>query len=52
MSKGLLFWILFILAAIAWFGGPFWGLPSWGNGVLFFVLIGLLGWHNFGPPIQ
>ncbi len=53
MSKGLLFWILMILWFLSWFAGmfvPAW--PIWGSNALMFVLLALLGWHNFGPPIQ
>lgn len=52
MSKGLLFWIIFILALL--FGlWAHWG--SWyvmGGSLIEYVLIGLLGWHCFGAPVQ
>ncbi len=53
MSKGLLFWILMILWAILGgmlvYGGGW--LPM-GGSLLLFTLLFLLGWHNFGSPIQ
>lgn len=56
MSKGLLFWLLMIL----WLLFGFWGFYSaWtgqyvlaGGSLLLFVLLGLLGWKVFGPPVQ
>jgi hypothetical protein len=61
MPISLLFWVLYLLALF--FGiVPQWpnavpaGSPRpyfvFGGSVLFFVLIGLLGWHDFGPPLQ
>lgn len=55
MSAGIWFWIIYVLCVL--FG--FWALwPAAGGyhvlafpGVVF-VLIGLLGWGIFGPPIQ
>ncbi len=53
MSKGLLFWILMLLWAIFAIA-PLWG-GGWipiGGSLLLFVLLALLGWKLFGPPIQ
>ncbi len=49
MSIGLLFWILCILAVIAYFFGT--AYPALTLGFLF-LLICLLGWKAFGPPIH
>lgn len=55
MSIGLLFWILMIIwlvfGFVAWRGiaGPY-GLV--GNSLLLFILLGLLGWATFGPPLK
>jgi low affinity Fe/Cu permease len=52
MPIGILFWVLMILWAIGSFIG--WG-GTWGiyaNTGLLLVLFGLLGWKNFGPPLQ
>lgn len=56
MSMSLAFWIVMLLWAI--FGiVPLWrtspvnyGLA--GGGLLLFILIALLGWHDFGAPIH
>lgn len=61
MSTSFLFWLLYILALV--FGiFPQWpsvapGQPRtpyyvFGGSLLFFVLVGLLGWHDFGAPLQ
>jgi hypothetical protein len=55
MPAGLWFWVIYILIGI--FGG-WWGFSNsgdrrWiGGGFVIFVLIGLLGWGIFGPPIR
>lgn len=50
MTIGLLFWILYIVALVI---GGFWRGRDWVyNSVLFFVLIGLLGWAQFGAPVK
>lgn len=57
MSIGLLFWILMILwMGFGWFyqssPGSF-GPYGWaGNSLLLFILLGLLGWHEFGPVLH
>jgi hypothetical protein len=53
MSFGLMFWILMLI----WL---FWGVwhswPNWQgwapSNLLLFVLLLLLGWKTFGPPIH
>lgn len=52
MKIGPLFWLLMILAVLAWVGA-FW-FPHVGIGVpvLTFILLGLLGWQVFGPALQ
>lgn len=53
MKIGPLFWVLMILAVLAFFGALFWEPKiAIGNDILVFVLLGLLGWQNFGPAIQ
>ncbi len=57
MSIGLVFWILMLIWLV--FGsyttwtvkGPD-GWPLLGGNLLLFVLLLLLGWHDFGPPIH
>lgn len=57
MSFSLCFWILMLLWAV------FGIFPGWPRGenvkygpfagtIILFVLIGLLGWKTFGPPIH
>jgi hypothetical protein len=58
MKIGLLFWILMLLWLV--FGvWMYWPAGSGtlaygpvGGGVLLLVLVGLLGWKVFGPPLQ
>ncbi len=57
MSKGLLFWVIWIVCLLAWLGVNFGGIggglrPYTGGGVIEFILFGLLGWNAFGPPVQ
>ncbi len=54
MTKRLCFWVLMLLwliFGIAWhfalFAGAIFGLA-----LIPFLLIGLLGWQVFGPPLQ
>jgi hypothetical protein len=58
MQKGLLFWILMLFWLLVgvwglWPGAggvvPY-GLMGWG--LVLFILVGLLGWKVFGPPLQ
>jgi len=55
MTLGLLFWILMLLWLVAYGWG--WSVaptpwPTHVPGLLLFVLILILGWHAFGPPIK
>lgn len=55
MPIGLLFWILMILWMISWIGTSYggWAGPFvYANTLLLFVLLFLLGWHNFGFILQ
>lgn len=54
MSLGLVFWVLMLLWLVLWFY-PQYPAPNWpvvGGGVLLFILLLILGWHDFGPPIR
>jgi hypothetical protein len=56
MTLGLCFWVIFIVAVVffgAIIGGLFYG-PVYGNvsGLVALVLILLLGWQVFGPPLH
>lgn len=57
MPLSLLFWIIYILALV--FG--LWGYydpasPGWyrraGGHVVLWILVGMLGWHVFGPALR
>lgn len=57
MFIGLAFWILMLIWLL--FGAfPYWKSTqpvNWGvasGGLLLFILLVLLGWHAFGPPIH
>lgn len=57
MTLGLCFWILmliwFVFGIALWNGavavGPY---GAMGHTLLLFILLGLLGWHAFGPPLH
>jgi hypothetical protein len=53
MTIGLAFWILMLIWLVfgIWNAWPNW--QGWGAGnLLLFILLLLLGWHDFGPPIH
>jgi hypothetical protein len=54
MSAGIWFWLIFVLCLLGAFAGPWLvpGWPVWGSALVVFILLGLLGWKVFGPPIQ
>ncbi len=56
MSLGTAFWVLMLIWAIFGFfsyRGTVPGPYGWyGNTLLLFVLLFLLGWHDFGPPLH
>lgn len=58
MTSSLLYWILMLLWLVigifpAWPapGSPRAAFAPLGGSVLLFILLCLLGWHDFGPPI-
>jgi hypothetical protein len=54
MPKGVLFWVIFIICLLftGWSFYSSWQYASIGGGLVTFILIGLLGWQVYGPPIQ
>ena len=52
MPMGILFWVLMILWAITAFFGSAWPYGLYATNGLLIVLLGLLGWKVFGPPLQ
>ena len=58
MSRGLLFWVIWVICVLVWlginfggFGGPM-AMRFAGGGVIEFILFGLLGWQVFGPVVH
>lgn len=59
MTMGTAFWVLMLIWLIfgsfpLWKGtlNPSFSWTTIGGGILLFVLLALLGWHEFGPPIH
>jgi len=56
MPKGILFWVIMLLLLLGGLGGYFWagglGLMWGGCGLILWIVIALIGWQVFGPPIQ
>lgn len=53
MPIGTVFWMLMILAILAWLGALWWpAIPAWSGTALVFVLFALLGWKVFGPALR
>jgi hypothetical protein len=53
MTLGLAFWILMLIWLVwgLWQSWP--GVHGWAaSNLLLFMLLLLLGWHDFGPPIH
>jgi hypothetical protein len=56
MTAGIWFWILYVISIVV-SGGWYWRnqailAPFGPFSLLFFILIGLLGWGVFGAPIR
>ena len=55
MPLGVLFWVLYVLAFF-FSGWSYYGQPNWVkpfSGVLvLWVLVGILGYHAFGPVVR
>jgi len=55
MTKGLAFWILMLLwlvLGLAWHFGFYGFVAAWGVAIIPFLLLLLLGWQVFGPPLR
>lgn len=52
MSAGIWFWVIWVLCLVfgTWFFHT--NLHFLGGSFVIFILVGLLGWKVFGPPIQ
>ena len=54
MPMGSIFWTLMIIWFVLWgvtTWGP-WTNASWAPGILLFILLFLLGWHDFGFVVK
>ncbi len=54
MSAAIWFWIIYVVCLVFHGYGEMSAPNGWGwpRSIVFFVLIGLLGWGIFGPPIR
>lgn len=53
MNLALLFWVLYIIALVFGLYSNRASIPVWAGGsLLYFVLIGILGWAVFGAAIH
>jgi hypothetical protein len=54
MNAGNWFWVIYVILAIfgGWFGFSSGNRWATGFGVAILVLLGLVGWGVFGPPLK
>lgn len=55
MSAGIWFWLIYVICLLfgGWFGYSTGGDRRYiGGGLVIFVLVGLVGWAVFGPPLK
>lgn len=60
MAAGIWFWIIYVICVLAgvFFSWPIDNTPGqkiwrpFGVNIVIFILLGILGWKVFGPPIQ
>ena len=54
MGVGIWFWVIYVICVILgiWLQYPFADRRVFGTNLVVWVLIGLLGWGVFGPPIH
>ena len=55
MTRGLAFWILMLLWVVFWFAwhsALYATITIWGVALVPFLLLSLLGWQVFGPPLR
>ena len=53
MSLGLAFWIILLLWLVLGLIAPYWGpWPLWPSHILLLILLLLIGWKVFGPPLH
>lgn len=54
MTRGTLFWVLWLLSAISLVAGTFWWptYSYWNMVVVSLILFGLVGWKLWGGPVK
>lgn len=53
MSLNLVFWVIYVLALVFSLYSNRTNWPGWaGAGLLYFILLGLLGWAVFGAVVH
>ncbi len=52
MSLGLAFWVIMLVAIVFTGWSADWQPKAWGGSLVWFVLLFILGWSEFGPPIH
>lgn len=52
MPLGLVFWILMLLCLVYMIWRDWPTYPLVGGTVMWFVLLGILGWATFGPAVK
>lgn len=56
MPLGVLFWVLYVVSIIAGFWGAYDNQPLWyrrfSGYIVLWILVGILGWHAFGPVVR
>jgi hypothetical protein len=58
MGANIWFWLIYVIVLVfgVWGVGPWTAEPNpyrtFGSWIVLFILIGLLGWHDFGSPIR
>ena len=52
MPLAVAFWVVFLIALVLMVAGHWWPAVGWPGGILLFILIGILGYHAFGPIIR
>jgi hypothetical protein len=52
MSRGLCFWVLMLIWVIFGLWSTYPSIPLVGGTLMLFLLLVLLGWQIFGPPIH
>jgi hypothetical protein len=52
MPMGVLFWMIMVIWFVTYGWGTWGSGPSWAHGIVLFILLFLLGWHDFGFVVK